>query len=70
MKIFFDPKAALPDNTKIQATYQENLNLHQDIQLKTFVFLGLKNESLLSIRQLCDTISTVSDTLSLCVLGM
>ena len=47
-------KAALPDGKTIQATYEGNLPLHPNLNIKALIFPKLTNESLLSIGQLCN----------------
>ena len=53
-KLSNGPTAALPNNTRINASHEGTLNLHPKLKLKTLIFPNLKNESLLSIGQLCD----------------
>ena len=51
------PKAYLPDKSIIQADRQGEIQLHEDLTLtgqKAYSFPNLKNESLISVGQLCD----------------
>ena len=52
--LLFGSQAVLPNNERIQASEQGDLNLHPKINLKALVYPKLNNESLLSIGQLCD----------------
>ena len=56
-KVSNGPIAHLPNNTQVQASHKGTLHLHDDISSQAsevLIFPHLKNESLLSIGQLCD----------------
>ena len=46
--------APLSDNSTVKAPIQGTLHLYPSIQCKVLLYLGLNNESLLSIGQICN----------------
>ena len=52
--LLFGPQAIFPNNERIRATEEKDLNLHPKINLKALVYPKPNNESLLVIGQLCD----------------
>ena len=56
-KLINGPIAHLPNNTQVRATHKGTVHIHEDISAKAsevLVFPHIKNESLISIGQLCD----------------
>ena len=48
------PRVHLPDNTTLTPTLKGTITLNDSLPINSFLLPGMKNESLLSIGQLCD----------------
>ena len=48
------PQVHLPDNTTLTPTLKGSITLNDSLTMNSFLLPGMKNESLLSVGQLCD----------------